>query len=130
MNSKNVLKLAVKACDDMNAKDITVLDMVGLSIITDYFLICHATNERQVKAIAREIKDSFEENGVHVDFIEGFDSSRWIVIDAKDVICHVFHEEERRYYNLERLWGRSEERRVGKECSVRELWNYKKKETS
>src|SRR5690625_5603433 len=105
MNSSDVCSSDLKACDDMNAKDITALDMVGLSIITDYFLICHATNERQVKAIAREIKDSFEKNGVHVDFIEGFDSSRWIVIDAKDVICHVFHEEARRYYNLERLWG-------------------------
>lgn len=105
MKGKDVLKLTVQACDNLQAKEITALDMRELSILADYFVICHATNERQVKAIAKEIKDLLEENGVNVNFMEGFDSARWIVIDADYVLCHIFHEEERRYYNLERLWG-------------------------
>lgn len=108
MKGKEVLKLTVKACDDMQAKEITALDMSDLSILADYFVICHATNERQVKAIAKEVKDLLEENNIKVNFMEGFDSARWIVIDADYVLCHIFHEEERRYYNLERLWGDAE----------------------
>jgi|SRR5690625_4065496 len=105
MKGKEILKIAIKACDDMQAKDITALNMKELSILADYFLICHATNERQVKAIAKEVRSLLEENNVQVNFIEGYESARWIVIDAGYVLCHIFHEEERSYYNLERLWG-------------------------
>jgi len=105
MKGKEILNIAAKACDDLRAKEITGLDMNEVSILSDYFLICHATNERQVKAIATEVRDSLEENNIAVNFMEGIDSSRWIVIDTGYVLCHIFHEEERRYYNLERLWG-------------------------
>lgn len=105
MKGKEILKIAAKACHDMRAKEITALNMKELSVVADYFLICHATNERQVKAIAREVKDLLEKNNAKVNFIEGYDHARWIVIDTGYVLCHIFHEEERRYYNLERLWG-------------------------
>lgn len=105
MKGKKILQMITEACDQMQAKNITALDMRSISILADYFLICHGTNERQVKAIAREVRDSLEKEGIQVNFMEGYDRARWIVVDTEYVICHIFHEEERRYYNLERLWG-------------------------
>ena len=73
--------------------------------MADFFVICEGTNERQVQAIARGIKEDVEASGGEVKRIEGFSKARWILLDLGDVVCHVFHEEERNYYNLERLWG-------------------------
>jgi ribosome-associated protein len=108
MDSKELLKIAVKACDDKRAENIVALDMKNVSLIADYFLICHGNNERQVQAIAREIKEKVEEKGLEVKKMEGFDHSRWVLVDLDDVVCHIFHKEERSYYNLERLWGDAE----------------------
>lgn len=104
-NVQHNLQLAANACDDKRAHDITVLDMEGISLVADYFLICHGNNERQVQAIARSIKDKMGENDISIDRIEGFEQGRWILVDIGDIVCHVFHKEERGYYNLERLWG-------------------------
>ncbi|MBM7554697.1 ribosome silencing factor [Thalassobacillus pellis] len=105
MNSNELVKMIAKACDDKRADDIVVLDMTEVSLIADYFLICEGSNERQVQAIARELKDKAEENGISVSRIEGFEQARWILVDLHDVVCHIFHKDERNYYNLERLWG-------------------------
>ncbi len=82
-----------------------VLNMQGVSLLADYFLICHGNSDRQVQSIAREIKDKAIEAGFAVKRLEGFDSARWILVDLGDVVAHVFHKDERSYYNLERLWG-------------------------
>jgi ribosome-associated protein len=105
MNERDILKIAVKAADDKRADDIIALNMKGLSVVADYFLICHGNSEKQVQAIAREIKEKAEEIGLSVRRLEGFDEARWILIDLGDVIAHVFYKDERSYYNLERLWG-------------------------
>ncbi|MBN8191035.1 ribosome silencing factor [Bacillus sp. NTK074B] len=102
---QNLVELAYKAADDKRAEDIVVLDMKGVSLIADYFLICHGNSDKQVQAIARELKDAAEEKGYTVKRLEGFDQARWILVDLGDVVAHVFHKEERGYYNLERLWG-------------------------
>jgi ribosome-associated protein len=105
MNERELLKTAVKAADDKRAEDILVLNMKGISLVADFFMICHGNSDKQVQAIAREIKDKAEENGYDIKRMEGFDEARWILIDLGDVIAHVFHRDERSYYNLERLWG-------------------------
>ncbi|KGX88941.1 ribosome silencing factor [Pontibacillus litoralis] len=105
MDSKQLMQVAAKASDDKRAEDIVVLDMNSVSLVADYFIICHASNERQVQAIARNIKEEAEANGMDVQRLEGFEHARWILVDLDDVVCHVFHEDERHYYNLERLWG-------------------------
>lgn len=105
MDTQELLKIAVKATDDKRAEDILALNMKGISLIADYFLICHGNSDKQVQAIAREIREKAEENGYTVKRMEGFDEARWILIDLGDVVAHVFHREERSYYNLERLWG-------------------------
>lgn len=105
MENVDLLKIAVKAADDKRAENIVALNMKGISLITDYFVICHGNSDKQVQAIAREIKEKAEENGVEVKRIEGFDEAKWVLIDMGDVVVHVFHRDERVYYNLERLWG-------------------------
>jgi ribosome-associated protein len=105
MDNQELLKIAVKAADDKRAEDILALNMMGISMIADYFIICHGNSEKQVQAIAKEMKEKAEESGYNVKMVEGFDEARWILIDLGDVVAHVFHREERSYYNLERLWG-------------------------
>lgn len=105
MDSKEMLKFIAKTCDDKQAKDIVGLDMNNVSLIADYFLICHASNPRQVQAIAKAIKDSLVEIDISINHTEGMDQGKWIVVDTGYILCHIFQEEERSYYNLERLWG-------------------------
>ncbi|MGY0694319.1 ribosome silencing factor [Virgibacillus sp. FSP13] len=103
--TKEILENVAEACDDKRAEDIIALDMKNVSLVADYFLICHGSNERQVQAIARSIKDTVEEEGINVKRLEGFEQARWILVDTGDIVCHIFHKDERSYYNLERLWG-------------------------
>ncbi|GAB2554655.1 ribosome silencing factor [Gracilibacillus alcaliphilus] len=105
MQSKDLAELVAKACDDKRAEDIVILDMQHVSLISDYFLICEGSSERQVQAIARGIKEVADEQEIELKRIEGFDQARWVLVDLEDVVCHIFHRDERNYYNLERLWG-------------------------
>lgn len=105
MDNKELIQQIANACDDKRAEDIVALDMQDVSLMTDYFLICHGSNERQVQAIARSIKDTMEEEDVIIQRLEGYEQARWILVDLGNIVCHVFHKEERSYYNLERLWG-------------------------
>lgn len=105
ITNKELIQVIAEACDDKLAEDIIVLDMDQVSLVADYFLICHGNNERQVQAIAKAIRDSFGDQDIPVKRMEGSEHGRWIVVDTGDIVCHVFHKNERSYYNLERLWG-------------------------
>lgn len=117
MTERELLVLTAKAADDKRAEDIVALNMQGISLIADYFLICHGNSEKQVQAIAREMKEKADEAGVHVKRLEGFDEAKWILVDLGDVVAHVFHRDERLYYNLERLWGDAPQEDVLSELS-------------
>lgn len=104
----DLARLVIKAAEDKKAEQITVLDIKNLTVIADYFMICHGNNERQVQAIVREIRDQAHKNGYNVRGIEGEEEGRWALVDLEDVIIHVFHREEREFYNLERLWKDAE----------------------
>ncbi|MFS0780840.1 ribosome silencing factor [Bacillus sp. 1P06AnD] len=105
LKEKELLVATAQAADDKRAEDIMVLDMRGISLVADYFLICHGNSDKQVQAIAREMKEKAYEKGFEVKHMEGFDEAKWILVDLGDVVAHVFHRDERSYYNLERLWG-------------------------
>ena len=109
----DLLETVVEACEDRKAEGCTVLDMRNLTPVADYYVICHGNNERQVQAIARSVKEVLDKQGIDVKRMEGFEQARWILIDANGIICHVFHKDERDYYNLERLWGDADEVSVG-----------------
>jgi ribosome-associated protein len=105
MNEQNLLNLAVKAIDDKRAENITVLNVKGISLVADYFIICHGNSEKQVQAIATELKSVAQEGNIPLKRLEGYDQARWVLIDLGDIVAHVFHKEERIFYNLEKLWG-------------------------
>ncbi|HET7628391.1 MAG TPA: ribosome silencing factor [Bacillales bacterium] len=105
MTEEDLALLAAKTADDKRAENIIVLDMEEISLIADYFMICHGNSEKQVQAIARAMKDAAEENGISVKRMEGFDGGRWVLVDLGSVVAHVFHKEERDHYQLEKLWG-------------------------
>ena len=72
--------------------------------MTDYFVVTHGNNERQVQAIARAVKEVANEQNIEVKRMEGYNEARWILIDLADVVVHVFHKDERNYYNIEKLY--------------------------
>jgi ribosome-associated protein len=100
------VRLAVAAALDKKAADLDVLEVGALTSIADYFVLCSATNERQAQAIADNVVERLrEELKVRPLLIEGTTPGRWILLDFGDFVVHIFTEEMRRFYGLERLWG-------------------------
>lgn len=95
----------MKAADSKHAEDILALDVREISLLADYFVICSANSERQINAIIDEVLEQEEKNGVEVKRIEGKEGAAWVLIDLGDVIVHVFSNNERAFYNLEKLWA-------------------------
>jgi ribosome-associated protein len=96
---------AVAAADDRKAADLKVLHLQQISDFTDYFLICSGTSERQVQAIADAVQERLREHRVRPLHVEGYNRAQWVLLDYGDLVVHVFQEEPRGYYALERLWG-------------------------
>jgi ribosome-associated protein len=96
----------VAAALDKKATDLDVLAVAELTSIADYFILCSAGNERQAQAIADSILDQLRsELGVKPLLVEGTTPGRWVLLDFGDFIVHIFTEDVRRFYGLERLWG-------------------------
>lgn len=85
--------------------DVKILDLRELTTFADYFVICSADSDVQVKAIADEVDNELRREGIKPNHSEGYNALQWILIDYFDVIVHVFHKDAREYYNLEKLWG-------------------------
>lgn len=101
----HLMNEVVKSADDKKAHNIVVLNLKGISLLADYFVICHGNSDTQVQAIVQEVRKKAEAIGTPVRGIEGFDTARWVLVDLGDVVVHVFHRDEREYYNIERLWS-------------------------
>jgi ribosome-associated protein len=100
------VRTAVGAALDKKAFDLDVLEVTELTSIADFFIICSANTERQTQAIADNILDKLrQDEGVKPLLVEGTTPGRWILIDFGDFIFHIFTEDCRRFYGLERLWG-------------------------
>ena len=104
MTEFEIAQLVANAAEDKKAHNIIVLDIRGLSVIADYFVICHGNSETQVQAVADGVKKAMDEKGVPVLGREGYADARWVLLDLGDVVVHVFHRDERDFYNIERLW--------------------------
>lgn len=103
-HARELLAIAAIAADDKQAEDLVALDVSGPLPLTDIFFIATGRNERNVIAIAGEIEDKMIEAGVKTIRREGRAEGRWVLLDFGDLVVHVFHEEDRMYYSLERLW--------------------------
>lgn len=102
--ARELLHVAALAADDKQAEDLVALDVSGPLPLTDIFLLATGRNERNVLAIAGEIEDKLIEAGAKPIRREGRAEGRWVLLDFGDLVVHVFHEEDRMYYSLERLW--------------------------
>ncbi|MBB6448806.1 ribosome-associated protein [Geomicrobium halophilum] len=109
INKDQVLETTVQVADQKNAQNIVALDMQGISIIADYFVICHGSSVKQVQAIANEIKKEAQKAEMTVKRMEGYEDGKWVLLDLGDVVFHIFHEDDREYYHLEKLWGEANE---------------------
>lgn len=102
--SKEMARLAIKALDDTKAQDIRVIDISEVSVMADYFIIANGTNRSQVQALKEHVEEALGRAGFEPTQIEGYDSAAWILMDYSDIIVHVFDADNRRFYDLERIW--------------------------
>ena len=104
MDSLETARLAAKALDSKKGQDIKIIKIQDISSIADYFVIATGNSNTQVKALANEVEFRLDQAGISVSAVEGQGNDTWILLDYIDVIVHVFSDEARKYYSLERLW--------------------------
>ena len=102
--SRKMAKLAVEALEDKKGEDIRVIDIHGVSVLADYFVIADGSNASQVKAMADNVEEELGKAGHECRQIEGYQTAGWILMDYGAVVVHIFQAETRTFYDLERLW--------------------------
>lgn len=113
--SKAMAKLAIEALEDKKAEDIRIIDIAEVSVLADYFIIASGSNRSQIQALADNVQDALGRAGYEMKQVEGYNTANWILMDFGDVIIHIFDNENRLFYNLERIW------RDGKAIEASEL---------
>ena len=108
---------AAEAALSKKAYDLIALDLRDLDGVSDYFLICSAGSDVQVKAVAEAVEEKLRESGNRPWHIEGLEGRRWVLLDYVEMVVHVFHEKTREYYMLDRLWGDARSVELGLEES-------------
>ncbi|MBI1987097.1 MAG: ribosome silencing factor [Nitrospinae bacterium] len=98
-------RLCYETAQDKKAYDLVILDLRKYSYVTDYFIICSGSSTVQVQAIADAIDEKLGKEGIRPLGREGYSEAHWVLLDYADVVIHIFHEETRKFYDLERLWG-------------------------
>jgi ribosome-associated protein len=96
---------AAEICMDHKANDVVLLDLAGITDMTDFFIVASGTSDTHVRSIAEHVKSEMAAAGVEVQASEGEVQGRWVVLDFVDFVVHVFHPSLRSFYQLERLWG-------------------------
>ena len=104
MESKEMAKLAIKALEDKKGEEIRVIDISQVSVLADYFIIASGSNRSQVQALSDNVTEVLGRAGVNTKQVEGYETANWILLDFNDVIVHIFDQENRLFYDLERIW--------------------------
>ena len=110
MTSEEKAQLIVRAADAKQARDMVLLDLRGLTLMTDYFFICSGTSSTHIRTIVDSVVESMKRAGSGGIRVEGYDAAVWALMDYGDVVAHVMSSDQREYYNLESFW--SEAKRV------------------
>lgn len=105
MDSLKFAKMITEHILEKKGKEIKVLEIKKISSVADYFIVCSADVDRQVKAIADHVEEELAKEGIKCLHKEGYESLNWVILDYFDVMVHVFRNEARAYYGLEKLWG-------------------------
>lgn len=114
-DSKKMAAMACEALEDKKANDIKVIDIEKVSSLADYFIIASGSNRNQVQAMADNVEEILGKAGYPLKQVEGYTTANWILMDYGDVVIHIFDEENRLFYDLERIW------RDGKSIEVTDL---------
>ena len=104
MTSKELAKLACDSLDDKKALEMKVINIENVSTLADYFIIASGTNHNQVQAMADNVDETLGRAGYEPKQIEGYQNANWILMDYRDILIHIFDEENRLFYDLERIW--------------------------
>ncbi|GAB6955562.1 ribosome silencing factor [Mediterraneibacter glycyrrhizinilyticus JCM 13369] len=115
MQAKEMAKIAYHALDEKKGEDIRIIDIAGISVLADYFIIANGSSESQVQAMVDNVEEEMHKAGYSLKQREGYGSGNWVLLDFGDVIVHVFDKENRLFYDLERIW------RDGKNIGITEL---------
>ena len=115
VQAKEMAKIAYHALDEKKGRDIRIIDIAGISVLADYFIIANGSSESQVQAMVDNVEEEMHKAGYSLKQREGYGSGNWVLLDFGDVIVHVFDKENRLFYDLERIW------RDGKNIEITEL---------
>lgn len=113
--AKKMVKIAYQALDEKKGEDIKIINLEGISVLADYFIIANGTNSSQVQALVDNVEEELHNAGYSLKQREGYSNGNWVLLDFGDVIVHIFDRENRLFYDLERIW------RDGKEIAFDEL---------
>lgn len=104
MDSKEMVKIAINALEEKKAENIRVIDIGKVSVLADYFIIAEGKNRNQIQALTDSVEKDLGKAGAVPKQIEGYESANWILMDYADIIVHIFDNENRLFYDLERIW--------------------------
>lgn len=113
--AKEMARISYDALSDKKGEDIKIIDITGVSVLADYFIIANGNSDSQVNALVDNVEEELNKAGYHLKQREGRANSSWILLDFGDIIVHVFDKDNRLFYDLERIW------KDGKDITVEEL---------
>ena len=102
--AKKMAAIAVEALEEKKGNDISIIDLETISTIADYFIIAGGSNKNQIQAMTDEVIEKLGRAGYEIKHTEGYNSANWILLDYGDIVVHIFDEENRLFYDLERIW--------------------------
>lgn len=116
-HSKDMARIAYQALSDKKGEDIKIIDINGISVLADYFIIANGNSSSQVNALVDNVEEELHKAGYQLKQKEGQSNGNWVLLDFGDIIVHVFDKENRLFYNLERIW------KDGREVQAEDLEN-------
>jgi ribosome-associated protein len=123
VDTKEKVRTCGTYADEKKAKDVLILELMGLTDIADYFLLASGTSERHVRTISEYVETNMKGIGIVPYSVEGYNDGRWVIIDYQNVIVHIFLETLRELYDLESLWIEAKRYRIDKENKISEVGN-------
>jgi ribosome-associated protein len=105
LETQQLAQKIAELCFNKKGYDVKIIDLKGVALFADYFVLCSAESDVQVKAIADDIEEKLKEQGIRCWHKEGYKALQWVLLDYVDIVVHIFRKEAREYYNLERLWS-------------------------